>query len=349
MSERPIVGARQLCMLLFLSLAVDMVIRSLTASGMPSAQKAIPAALLDAAIVSLLLIAPLRGQRLGTGAAWNGKAWGTKFLLFSAALLLAAAGAGAAARASEFFRYVSDEPLPALVIYAVFFAVVLYALRSGVESLARAAGIAAGIFLASMLLMLAPNLGGMRLFHLSYEPFDLPSILEIAARGFTLPPELLLLFLLRPCVGETERVPLHRTILALALFYIGLSFCVQAVLGPAAQSQTQTIHTLSRLGSLSVFRRLDALHIAAWMLAALCRLAALACGVRYATARLLPQGQRRYADRYAVGLLAAAVAVCSGVPRAAMNTALTVGTAALLVFMTGYGAFREDVYAKKNG
>ena len=48
-------------------------------------------------------------------------------------------------------------------------------------------------------------------------------------------------------------------------------------------------------------------------------------------------------------LLAAAVAVCSGVPRAAMNTALTVGTAALLVFMTGYGAFREDVYAKKNG
>ena len=79
------------------------------------------------------------------------------------------------------------------------------------------------------------------------------------------------------------------------------------------------------------------------------RLAALACGVRYATARLLPQGQRRYADRYAVGLLAAAVAVCSGVPRAAMNTALTVGTAALLVFMTGYGAFREDVYAKKNG
>ena len=98
MSERPIVGARQLCTLLFLSLAVDMVIRSLAASGMPSAQKAIPAALLDAAIVSLLLIAPLRGQRLGTGAAWNGKAWGTKFLLFSAALLLAAAGAGAAAR-----------------------------------------------------------------------------------------------------------------------------------------------------------------------------------------------------------------------------------------------------------
>ena len=101
MSERPIVGARQLCTLLFLSLTVDMVIRSLTASGMPSAQKAIPAALLDAAIVSLLLSAQLRGQRLGTGAAWNGKAWGTKFLLCSAELLLAAAGAGAGTKAGS--------------------------------------------------------------------------------------------------------------------------------------------------------------------------------------------------------------------------------------------------------
>lgn len=347
MNGQTAVSAKQLCTLLFLSLAVDMVIRSIAASGMPPAQKAIPAALLDTALVCLLLIAPLRGQRHGTGAAWRGTAWGTKFLLLFAALLLAGAGAGAAVRAGDFFRYVSDEPLPGIIVYAVFFVVILYALRCGMESLARAAGIAAGIFLAAMLLMLLSNLGGMRLFHLSCEPFDLRGILEIAARGFTLPPELLLLFLLRPCVGQAERVPLRRTILALCLFYIGLSFCAQAVLGPAAQTQTQTVHTLSRLGSLSVFRRLDALHIAAWMLAALCRLAALACGIQDAAARFLPRGQRKHAARYTVGLLAAAMAVCSGVPQGALNAALSAGTAVLLAFMAVYGMHREGVYAKK--
>ena len=349
MNEHSTVSARQLCILLFLALSVEMAVRSFSAGGMPSAQKAIPAAILNAVLVILLLILPLRLQRSGTGEVWRGNASGTKLLSFFSALLLAAGGAAAAIRAEEFFRYGCDEPMPRLLVYAIFLLAVFYALRCGMESLVRAVGIAAGIFLAAILLMLVSNLDGMRLFNLAAEPFDLSGILRTAARGFTLPPELLLFFLLRPHVDPAEHVPVYRTIAALCLFYITLSFCAQAVLGPSAESQTQTIHTLSRLGSLSVFRRLDALHTAAWMLAELCKLSALACGVQSAVSRCLPKKLQAYADRYAVGLFALLLLVCGGLPQPVLSCALTAGTAVLLAAMTIYGYFREGAYAKKRG
>ena len=349
MNEKSTVSAKQLCILLFLALSVEMAVRSFAVSGMPPAQKAIPAAILNAVLACLLLILPLRLQRGGTGEAWRGNAAGTKLLSFFSALLLAAGGAAAAIRAEEFFRYGCDEPLPHLLVYTVFLLAVFYALRCGMESLVRAVGIAAGIFLASMLLMLISNLGGMRLFNLAAEPFDLAGILQTATQGFTLPPELLLFFLLRPHVDSAEQVPVYRTVAALCLFYIALSFCAQAVLGPSAETQTQTIHTLSRLGSLSVFRRLDALHTAAWMLAELCKLSALACGVQSAVSRCLPKTLRMYSDRYAVGLIALLIVVCTGLSQPALSRVLTAGTAVLLAAMTIYGYFREGAYAKKRG
>lgn len=349
MNEHATVSAKQLCILLFLALSVEMAVRSFAGGGMPPAQTAIPAAMLNAVAACLLLILPLRLQRGGTGAVWRGNAFGTKLLSLLSALLLAAAGAAAAIRAEEFFRYGCNEPMPRLLIYAIFLLAAFYALRCGMESLVRAAGIAAGIFLAAMLLMLVSNLDGMRLFNLSAEPFDPGKILQTAAHGFTLPPELLLFFLLRPHVDPAEQVPVYRTIAALCLLYITLSFCAQTVLGALAESQTQTIHTLSRLGSLSVFRRLDALHTAAWMLAELCKLSALACGVQSAVSRLLPKGLRAYSDRYAAGLIALLLIVCTGLPQAALYRVLTAGTAVLLAMMTIYGHIREGAYAKKRG
>lgn len=349
MNEQATVSAKQLCILLFLSLCVDMAVRSFTSGGMPPAQRAIPAAILNAAATSLLLIFPLRLQRGGTGEAWRGDALGTKLLSFFSALVLAAAGAAAAIRAEEFFRYGCDEPMPHLLVYTVFLSAAFYALRCGMESLVRAVGIATGIFLASMLLMLLSNIGGMRLFNLAAEPFEVRGILQTAVHGFVLPPELLLFFLLRPYVDAAEKTPVYRTIAMLCLFYIALSFCAQAVLGAWAEAQTQTVHTLSRLGSLSVFRRLDALHTAAWMLAELCKLSALACGVQSAVLRILPKRLQKYADRYAVGMLALLIPVCIGLGQEALYCAFTIATAALLAVMTIYGHIREGSYAKKNG
>ena len=167
-------------------------------------------------------------------------------------------------RSEAFFRYVSDEPMPQLLVYGLFLLVVFYALRCGLEGIVRVLGLAAGLFLLSMALMLVSNLGGMHLSNLTFQPFDFPEVLRTAARGFTLPPELPLFCLLSLHANREKRRPLLKTLALLCVFYIGLTFCSEAVLGMKAQLQQQTIHTLSRLGSISVFRRLDALHIAAW-------------------------------------------------------------------------------------
>lgn len=272
MNEHTTVSAKQLCTLVFLSLAVDMAVRPFTSGGSAGAQIAILAAVLNTAVVSILLL-PVLGllRREAFTTLKGGVTFGSKALLTLSAVLFAAGGAAAMVRSEAFFRYVSDEPMPQLLVYGLFLLVVFYALRCGLESIVRVLGLAAGLFLLSMALMLVSNLGGMHLSNLTFQPFDFPEVLRTAARGFTLPPELPLFCLLSLHANREKRRPLLKTLALLCVFYIGLTFCSEAVLGMKAQLQQQTIHTLSRLGSISVFRRLDALHIAAWMLAELCK------------------------------------------------------------------------------
>lgn len=350
MNEHTTVSAKQLCTWVFLSLAVDMAVRPFTSGGSACAQVAILAAVFNTAFVSILLL-PVLGllRREAFATLKGGVTLGSKALLTLSAVLFAAGGAAAMVRSEAFFRYVSDEPMPQLLVYGVFLLVVFYALRCGLESIMRVFGLAWGFFLFSIALMLVSNLGGMHLSNLSFRPFELSEVLRTAARGFTLPPELLLFCLLSLHTNREKRRPLLKTLALLCIFYIGLTFCSEAVLGMKAQIQQQTIHTLSRLGSISVFRRLDALHIAVWMLAELCKVATLAYGVQSALTPLLPHRRRK--DKtcgYAVGLLAALLAVCAGAPPEAARPVLTAGTAVLLVCTMVYGCVMEGFYAKKH-
>lgn len=347
MKEHETLRSAQLGWLLFLCLAVDMAVRPFTGEGMPSAQRAILAAVGNAAAVCLLLAPVQRRAHSGLLGQLQGKSAGARIFLALAALLFACAGGAAAVRTENFFRYVSDEALPRLLFYAICLLAVFYALRSGPESLMRVACLASGIFLVSMLLMLVSNLGTMHLPRLGAQPFDLLAVLETAARGFRLPPELLLVVLLAAQDVQGKTAPLRRTLAALAVFYICLTFCAEAVLGSAIRQQTQTIHTLSRLGSISVFRRMDALHITAWMLAELCKLSALCYGIQCMLTPLLPSVQRAYASLYAIALLAAAVCVCVKLPQKTLNAAASAGTAVLLVYLLAYSRMKEGRYAKK--
>ena len=336
MNEHTTVSAKQLCTLVFLSLAVDMAVRPFTSGGSAGAQIAILAAVLNTAVVSILLLPVLGLLRREA------------FTTLKGGVTVGSGGAAALVRSEAFFRYVSDEPMPQLLVYGLFLLVVFYALRCGLEGIVRVLGLAAGLFLLSMALMLVSNLGGMHLSNLTFQPFDFPEVLRTAARGFTLPPELPLFCLLSLHANREKRRPLLKTLALLCVFYIGLTFCSEAVLGMKAQLQQQTIHTLSRLGSISVFRRLDALHIAAWMLAELCKVAALAYGVQSALTPLLPHSQRGGKTcGYAVGLLAVLLAVCAGAPPETLRAVLTAGTAVLLACTVVYGCVMEGFYAKK--
>ena len=107
----------------------------------------------------------------------GGVTFGSKALLTLSAVLFAAGGAAAMVRSEAFFRYVSDEPMPQLLVYGLFLLVVFYAL----EGIVRVLGLAAGLFLLSMALMLVSNLGGVHLSNLTFQPFDFPEVLRTAA------------------------------------------------------------------------------------------------------------------------------------------------------------------------
>ena len=173
MNEHTTVSAKQLCTLVFLSLAVDMAVRPFTSGGSAGAQIAILAAVLNTAVVSILLL-PVLGllRREAFTTLKGGVTFGSKALLTLSAVLFAAGGAAAMVR---------SEAMPQLLVYGLFLLVVFYALRCGLESIVRVLGLAAGLFLLSMALMLVSNLGGMHLSNLTFQPFDFPEVLRTAA------------------------------------------------------------------------------------------------------------------------------------------------------------------------
>ena len=148
MNEHTTVSAKQLCTLVFLSLAVDMTVRPFTSGGSAGAQIAILAAVLNTAVVSILLL-PVLGllRREAFTTLKGGVTFGSKALLTLSAVLFAAGGAAAMVRSEALFRYVSDEPMPQLLVYGLFLLVVFYALRCGLEGIVRVLGLAAGLFL----------------------------------------------------------------------------------------------------------------------------------------------------------------------------------------------------------
>lgn len=249
MNEHTTVSAKQLCTLVFLSLAVDMAVRPFTSGGSAGAQIAILAAVLNTAVVSILLL-PVLGllRREAFTTLKGGVTFGSKALLTLSAVLFAARGSGSDGAFRGVFSLCERRADAAAVgIRAVSSCGVLCAaVRAGRHR--TCARSAAGLFLLSMALMLVSNLGGMHLSNLTFQPFDFPEVLRTAARGFTLPPELPLFCLLSLHANREKRRPLLKTLALLCVFYIGLTFCSEAVLGMKAQLQQQTIHTLSRLG-----------------------------------------------------------------------------------------------------
>ena len=99
MNEHTTVSAKQLCTLVFLSLAVDMAVRPFTSGGSAGAQIAILAAVLNTAVVSILLL-PVLGllRREAFTTLKGGVTFGSKALLTLSAVLFAAGGAAAMVR-----------------------------------------------------------------------------------------------------------------------------------------------------------------------------------------------------------------------------------------------------------
>ena len=247
---RRAIDARGLAVVLGLTLAVDLVIRPFSQRNGIRAQVFAPAALLDGLAV-LALTAPLLraltpAVRARMGAVWTRGARCAPFLV-----LFAFAAGGAAVRAEQFLRYVSDAPLPRMAVYALVLAAAFYAMRCGAETLARVCGVLAWLFGLSVVILLASNAGGMAIVNLETDVFDPAEWALTAARGFSLPAQIVLFFWLALGARDDLRRPYRRTLLDVILLAMVLSVAAELVLGSQAQMQNRRC---MRCRALAAFR-----------------------------------------------------------------------------------------------
>lgn len=349
MKQNESVTAHLLGIVLFLCSAVDIAVRPFTADARAGAQVLIPAAAINTLITILLCIPLLRAvEKPHFKILKSGVTADSKLFLAAVTVIFTMGAAAAYLRTGEFIRYVSDGPIPQIVMIVIPSLCVLYALRCGKAGLMRTFGLVNAAFLGSFLLLLISNAQSMRFSHLSFEAFSPTEIFSAAAGGFTLMPELMLFCLFASQKEHHTQRVLTRTLAALAAFYMAVTFFTELVIGAKAQTQMQTVHTLSRLGSISVFRRMDAVHSALWILAELCKISVLCCGASHALKALFNTEQKHTAEYASVALLLLTAPFLVILPAQVINVILTAGTGLLIVYTIVACKVTEVLHGQKD-
>ncbi len=306
MPHKTTVSLRQLGCGVFLCLICESLIRPMAGgAALPAYSRVMAGVLCGFAVWFLLRWFCRTAGREEFVALLSGRGRGSRLTL----LLLAVSfslGAGRSLEQTEtFYRYVSAEGLALGVFLLLALAVCLYAAKIGLESLLRTGSILFALFALSALLLAAGNAPAMRLEHLQIPQEPVRDILESCVKGFHLTPELLLfgLYAHTACPSKSEGI-LARVLAGAVAVDILLACLTELVLGPFGAMQIQPLHTLARIGGISVFRRIDAIHVAIWLLISLFRTALLCAGLSKVLRPLLPERLREMTWLTALPVLA---------------------------------------------
>lgn len=164
----------------------------------------------------------------------------------------------------KFYSYVMDRPPAPGAFLLLILLAAWYGAYSGLPALGRAAGAVTVLAAASGLVLLASVWPQMRFSQLQTDAVSMRQILSSAAKQFYLPPALLLL----PLLGKKEETTKCGTKALVGAFVAASAMRIlgEMTMGAAYAGQEQPLYTVARLGGISVFRRLDALHVCVWML-----------------------------------------------------------------------------------
>lgn len=200
--------------------------------------------------------------RNGAGRAMNNRLF---CILLSAAMLLSAALE--IIQGERFYSQSMHTGLPVELFLVLLFLAVFYGVYSGVNALTRTACAVLAITVLSMGLLLLSVLPQLRLVNLQPAPLHVDELARNFARQFYLAPELVLWAILWQ-TNPSQKTKQRSTAVFLWLFAAQALFCLlgEMTLGPAYRQEEQPLFTIARLGGISVFRRLDALHACVWLL-----------------------------------------------------------------------------------
>ena len=117
-----------------------------------------------------------------------------------------------------------------------------------------------------------------------------------------------LLFLIS-AVNQNKRSVFWKWSLLSVVTLAAIFLFTAAALGDYAKSQRFPFYTVTKIAEVSIFQRLDSLHVALWVFITLVRLALFLEVSGKSLARMMP----KKASKYAVAVCAALVAVLSGI------------------------------------
>lgn len=253
------VAPKQLALLMFASLLTDAFIQPFgRQSSVPSAQMGILSAAIQMvgfAVVFWLFMKKFNNvleTKWGCGAL-------AAVLLLSATLEII--------QGERFYSYVMDADLPVASFLVIMFFAVFYGVYSGMDALSRTAAIIlalTGISIGFLLISILPQL---RFVNLQPAALKVAPLLDSLKQQIYFPPELFVWAYLLKQSDQKKKNNRSQLVFcwlftASSLFYL----LGEMTLGRAYQNQEQPLFTIARLGGISVFRRLDALHVSVWLL-----------------------------------------------------------------------------------
>ena len=193
-------------------------------------------------------------------------------------------------QAERFYNYVMQQQLAAAAFLVLVFAAAYYGAFAGVQALGRAAWLVLTLTVLSVGVLAWSVAGQLRFASLQTPALDAAGLWDAAAGQFYLPPELALLPLL--CGEQAKKAGVRMLGAAFAAGSL-LAMLGEMTLGAAYLQTDQPVFAIARLGGISVFRRLDALHVGVWLLLFLLKI-----GLYFAAAVRLWHRQGRAGPRH---------------------------------------------------
>ena len=257
MTKRKLEGP-ELMMLLPVAALADSMIAPFWQQTRRSAQELLLGTLLAAPLLWALLTLYCK-RRGAVKAHWTDGPLLAVLLLSAAMELL---------QCQRFYLHVMSGELSLFWFLALSLSVAAYGNSLSEGTLGRTAQILLFFVLAALVLTLLSASGQMHTVNLRCMPPERLKIGQSALRRAVLLPEYLLLPVL--AADKDRRAGQHRS----AAWLLGTVFGADAllmlvselVMGGLAFRITEPVYTLVRLGGLSVFRRMDALHVCVWLL-----------------------------------------------------------------------------------
>lgn len=181
-----------------------------------------------------------------------------------------------------------------LIICITLVLAALYGAYMGIEAIARTASIAAFLLILSVVFVGVAVIPRVEVLNLkAFLPPSAQELWQYTLPFISMPTDLLLFALLRPQMkGNTKKSVIGSFALTTAVLWVS-TFFIYTVLGGLASRVTFPFYTLSTLAEVSIFRRLDSVHMMIWVFVTFIRLSVIQFCIARVLGYMLPFKVRR--------------------------------------------------------